>query len=297
MPSSQIFAFLVAAVDLALGGLISNGFIVTVIIHEWTKNKSLTASEQLLLSLGISNFLATVLLTPFYIDDFIMTNFTFNLVLRKIFPIAVFLVISRYWLTAWLCVFYCIKIVNSTRSFFLWCKLRISWLTPRVLVGSLIVSFLVSFFAFLNKSPEHQSNTTAIATTGTQGKTMRETVHFFKFSFVAIASGGPFLIVFVCSILVVVSLCTHARQMTSEESTLKNPQTEVHIKAARTVLFLLFLYASFLVSQFLSMTVDLRRFERLAISAVMMVYSPAQAYILLLGNPKLKQAAAQKLPR
>ncbi|XP_077779621.1 taste receptor type 2 member 41-like [Podarcis muralis] len=32
----------------------------------------------------------------------------------------------QFWLAAWLCILYCIKIVNSTHSLFLWCKLRIS---------------------------------------------------------------------------------------------------------------------------------------------------------------------------
>ncbi|KAJ7316675.1 hypothetical protein JRQ81_002837 [Phrynocephalus forsythii] len=297
MPSSQIFAVLVAVIDLALGGLISNGFIITMIIREWTKSKSLTASKQLLLSMDISNLLATVLLTPFYVDDFIMANMTSNLILQKFFPVSVLLIISRFWLTGCLCVFYCIKIVNSTHSFFLWCKLRISQLTPRVLVGSLVFAFAVSFFVFLHECPEHQSNATAIAIIGTHGKSMKDTVDFFRLFFLAIGSGGPFLVVLICSVLVVVSFCTHARRMTSTESSLKNPQTEAHIKAAKTVLSLLFLYVSFLVSQFLSLTIELRGFDRLAISAVMMVYSPVQASILLLGNPKLKQAVVQRLLR
>nr|XP_020647086.1 taste receptor type 2 member 134-like [Pogona vitticeps] len=57
---------------------------------------------------------------------------------------------AQYTFTAWLCVFYCVKIVNSTQSLFLWWKLRISRLIPRLIVGSLIFSLSAAILMFVN---------------------------------------------------------------------------------------------------------------------------------------------------
>ncbi|XP_042304577.1 taste receptor type 2 member 40-like [Sceloporus undulatus] len=297
MSSSETIAFLVAAAILAFGGLIFNGFIVTVITIEWTKSRSLSSIELLLLTLGLSNFWSSVLLTPFYINEYAMRIFS-DLMLQILFFINVFLAMSRFWFTAWLCVFYCIKIMNNTQKFFLWCKLRISWLIPRFLVGSLVFSFIPSFLASRNIWIQLQKNTTKNFTNMTQRKELEHTLGALEIIFVVLGASGPLLVVLLCSILVVTSLCRHSYRRMDKESNLRSPQTEACIKAAGTVLSLLFLYASFYLTHTLSMVVDLRiKKNPHFITLVFIAYPPAQATILLLSNPKLKQAAAWMMQR
>ncbi|XP_061473816.1 taste receptor type 2 member 1-like [Rhineura floridana] len=300
MPSPQITAFLVAVVDLALGGFISNGFIVAVIVTEWAKSRTLATSEQLL-SLGMSNVCVTVLLTAFLINYFLVDDFGNHLMLQFLYLFATFVIFSRFWLTAWLCVFYCIKIVNSTQSLFLWCKLRISKLVPWLLVGSQVFSLVLSFFAMQNKHIQRQSNTAVNNTNVTQGKTQPDLASSFKVFFLITGSGCSLLVVLISSVVVVASLCRHVCKMSGKEPNLWSLQTEAHIKAAGTVLSLLILYISFYVAHTLIVTADFekiqKKFALLVCSAVMMMYSPAQAIILVLVNPKLKQTATRMLPR
>ncbi|XP_062825436.1 taste receptor type 2 member 105-like [Anolis carolinensis] len=78
MPSIQIFVFLLAVADLGFGGLISNGFIATVTIREWTKHRRLASSEQLFLSLALSNICSTILTILYFWVKIFPTEFQSN---------------------------------------------------------------------------------------------------------------------------------------------------------------------------------------------------------------------------
>uniref|UniRef100_A0A803TUE9 Taste receptor type 2 n=1 Tax=Anolis carolinensis TaxID=28377 RepID=A0A803TUE9_ANOCA len=250
----DIILFILGLVDLALGGLISNGFILTVILREWNKSRSLASIEQLILSL--------VLISE------------------------IFLLPGLYLL-----------IVNSTHFLFLWCKLRILWLIPRFLAGSLFCSFLFSLFVLQITSRQAKSNITVNITNTTEVKSLKHTVNTFEAFFLAVGSGCPLLVVLLCSILVVASLCRHVCRIAGKDSHGRNLQTEAHIKAAWTVLSLLLLYVSYYAAQTLSIVVTLGKDDGTLVAMVRMVYPSAQASILMLVNPKLKQAAMQMLQR
>ncbi|XP_008103325.1 taste receptor type 2 member 8-like [Anolis carolinensis] len=296
MFSLQITAFLVVAADLTLGGLISNGFIATVIIRKWIKCRSLASSEQLLLVLGISNVFAIILQTASVIGEnvFICSD---QLILPIIFFFVFFVTFFRFWLTAWLSLFYCIKIVNSTHVLLVWCKMRISWLIHRLLLGSLLISLFISFFAFHEFLFEFQSNRTASVANRTQEQTLRKTVDYFKVLFLAIGTSCPLLVVLFCSILSIVSLCRHIHRMTREKSSFRSIQAEAHLKAAQTMLSLLFFYVLFYVGETLSMTIHFENGKQISAIFVVLLYSHAQAAILVLVNSKLKRTATQILLR
>uniref|UniRef100_A0A803T2I8 Taste receptor type 2 n=1 Tax=Anolis carolinensis TaxID=28377 RepID=A0A803T2I8_ANOCA len=335
MSSPQLISFILALVDLALGGFISNGFILTVILRVWNKSRSLDSSEQLLLSLVLTNLWATVLVILTCINDYIIPMFPKSLM----YSLNDFIIICRHWFTACLCVFYYIKIVNSTHSLFLWCKLRISWLVPRLIAGSLVVSlFLVlfmSFFTLINI----QRNTTLIGTQMNEEISQHHNTGIHEILFLIVGSGSPLLVILVCcilvvaslckkedtfryrsidvpqilflivgsgppllmisgcSILVVVSLCRHMYRMKCKEHFSKNLQIKAHIKAAGIILSILFLYLIFYVVQTFSLLLTMKKMEGIFVTVLIIVYPCAQAYILLLGNPKLNQAAAQVFPR
>ncbi|XP_042309351.1 taste receptor type 2 member 40-like [Sceloporus undulatus] len=297
MSTPQIILLLVALIDLILGGLISNGFIVIAIIREWTKSRSLVSSEYLLLSLALSNIWGTVLITPFFINDYITHVFISNCGLLIFYPLADFLIICRFWLTAWLCVFYCIKIVNSTHSLILWCKLRISWLLPRLLAGSLVVSLFIVFYMFYSILRKLQCITKMNDTKITPEMLLDRTVNTPEVWFLTVGSSTPLLVVMLCSILVVASLCRHVCHMKGKELSSTSFQSKAHVKAAGTVLFLLFHYLSFYVVQTLCMTTRLGKTQGIIATIVVMVYPTAQAYVLMLVNSKLNQAVTQMLQR
>ncbi|XP_062977649.1 taste receptor type 2 member 8-like [Elgaria multicarinata webbii] len=294
-PPLPTIAFLVAVADLALCGIISNGFIVTVKITEWAKSKRLTSSNQLLLSIGISNFSTTILLTVYFLCKY-STDTGNSIILQILNGIAAFAVYSRFWLTALLCVFYCIKIVNSNNSLFLWCKMRISWLIPQLLVGSLVISMIVSIFSIRQTSTQSKSNTTANIRNVTQAKTLISFYTSSQLLFLSICSGCPLLVVLLCSILVVASLCRHVCRMTSKESSFRNLQAEAHVRAAGTVLSLLILYLLLYLTENVAVLIHTDK-NRFVYVFVLLVYAPAQATILILVNPKLNQEATRMLTR
>nr|XP_020647136.1 taste receptor type 2 member 19-like [Pogona vitticeps] len=239
MPFPQVAAFLIAVADFALGGLISNGFLVTMMVMEWAKCKRLSSSGQLLLS-----------------------------------------------------------IVNSTWSFILWCKQRISWLIPRLLVGALLVSFISSFSGFITLAYTPWSSVTSNVTNGTQGKKEIDYLSSFKLLVIITGNVCPFVVVLLCTILSVASLCRHLHHMTSGEPRFQSFQTKAHIKAIGTLVSLFFLYISWILASTL-LYAEIQTGEIIdAFSAsVMIFYSPVQAVILVLANRKLNQAATQILQR
>ncbi|XP_062977645.1 taste receptor type 2 member 4-like [Elgaria multicarinata webbii] len=295
MCSLQIIAFLVAVADLALCGLISNGFIVTVKITEWAKSKRLTSSNQLLLSIGISNFSTTILLTVYFLYKF-STDTVNNIILQILNGITAFAVFSRFWLTALLCIFYCIKIVNSNHSVFLWCKMRISRLIPQLLVGSLVISMIASIFSIQQIFMQSKSNTTANIRNVTQAKTLISFDTSSQLLFLSICSGCPLLVVLLCSILVVASLCRHVCRMASKESSFRNLQAEAHVRAAGTVLSLLILFLFIYLTGNVAALMHTYK-SQLVYVVALLVYAPAQATILILVNPKLNQEATRMLTR
>lgn len=295
MSSLHISALLVARLILSLGGVLSNGFIVIVVIKEWAECRRLASIDQLLLSLGLSNFSASIIETIYYLSRL------WTRMLSFLFPQMYFFsfvaVMSTFWFTAWLCMFYCIKIVNSTHPLFTQCKQRISWLIPRLIVGSLVLSVFISLFILENVFKETQLNTPINATNAIKGWTPYGFAWNSGVIILAVGSGCPLLIVFICSVLVVASLCKHICRMTDEESSSRSFQMEGHIKAARTVLSILFIYISFQVAHSLNGIVVTTENGDLFLTTVMAAYAPAQASILLMSNPKLKQAAARILRR
>nr|XP_016846315.1 PREDICTED: taste receptor type 2 member 9-like [Anolis carolinensis] len=296
MASPNYIAFLVIEVVLVISGLIFNGFIVMVMITQWIKYRRLASCEQLILSLGLSNLWVTIVFGLFHSAFSHESEFS-SLNFQIWYSIFFFCITFRYWLTALLCFFYFIKLVNSSHAFFLWCKLRISWLIPRSLMGSLIISLFVFIVIVSNMYTPSQESPATNTTTVTQGKSLKDILTKFDVLFSTIGSGCPFLVVFLCSILVVVSLCGHVCQMRSKESHLRSFQAKAHIQATWTVISLLLLFLSFFVAQTLSMTVDIGYNGKLFIFTVMSIYSPAQAVILVLNNPKLKQALAVMVQR
>nr|XP_020644812.1 taste receptor type 2 member 4-like [Pogona vitticeps] len=292
MSSPQISALLVARIILSLGGIISNSFIIATMIKKWAKCRRLASNDQLLLSLGLSNFCASALEIIFYLPRF-WTGIL--LLFPPLYFFSFIVVMSRFWFTAWLCIFYCIKIMSSTHPLFIQCKLRISWLIPRLLVGSLLISIFI--FPFRNVFVQTQMNITTNATNGIKEMAPYGFTLPLGGIFFVVASGCPLLVVLLCSILVVASLCKHIRRMTDKESCFQGFQTEGHVKAARTVLSLLFIYISFYVAHTLSVTMDWADNGHIFVTIAMTMYSPAQAFILLMVNPKLKQAAARILER
>ncbi|XP_062826167.1 taste receptor type 2 member 40-like [Anolis carolinensis] len=197
-----------------------------------------------------------------------------------LFPVSIFAVFSRFWLSAWLCVFCCIKIVNSIHFLFLWCKLRISWLVPHLIAGSLLISIFGSLEALEMDSIHLQNNITTMVPKLSQGKLLRASDLHFQFFLEKNGSCSPLFIVLLCSTLVVASPFRHVCWMTGKDI-FRGFQSKAHIEATGTVFSLLLIYLSCFVIQTLSMTTDTYT-ERFFVSAAMMAYGLVQAAILVL---------------
>ncbi|KAJ7338196.1 hypothetical protein JRQ81_010874, partial [Phrynocephalus forsythii] len=210
MPSPQVVVFLMGVADLALAGLISNTFLVTMMVTEWTENKRLGSIGQLLLSVGLSNLGSNVSVAVNLILAFYAPHLVNTLWFQIVSPFTNSVVYFRFWLAAWLCVFYCIKIVNNTYSFIHWGKQRISWLIPRLLAGTWLVSILSCFSIFSVPRHTAQNNRTGIVTNETQTEDFR----FQRIWYLIIGCGFPFVVALLCSILSIASLGTHLRRMT-----------------------------------------------------------------------------------
>ncbi|KAG6922015.1 taste receptor type 2 member 7-like [Chelydra serpentina] len=284
----------VALISMILLGLeslvasLGNGFIIVVIFTDWIKSRKLASCELILTSLSISRFLLQWIV--------MMSNFIYIVFPRtsalgckhKTFGILWnFLNMVSLWCATWLSVFYSVKIANFTQPFFLWFKLRIAWLVPKLLLGSLMVSLVNSIPLVWRKSPE--GNTTF--------NDAKDIPYLFFMPMEVVVCAIPFIIFLVSSILLLISQWKHTKKMKNNVTGFKDLSVEAHTNAMKSLLSFFILFIIYFVSIIVILT-DTIKFQnpaRLPYEVLLSAYPSAHPIVLVLTNPKLKQLSMKIL--
>ncbi|XP_009067852.1 PREDICTED: taste receptor type 2 member 9-like [Acanthisitta chloris] len=123
-------------------GLWINAFIVSVLCIAWVKEKSLNSSEKILLLLGWFRFWFLCILWVHSFLSMIYPNYLYvHPILQIIEGAGSFSNYSNLWVSASLCVFYCIKIANFRNSFFIYLKVKIDRIVPWLVFSALLLLF------------------------------------------------------------------------------------------------------------------------------------------------------------
>ncbi|KAL6030205.1 hypothetical protein STEG23_035733 [Scotinomys teguina] len=272
----------------SLASLLHNGFMIIMLGREWMQNRALSAADMIVASLASSRFclhgmtILTNLLASFgfcYQANLlgILWDFTNTLIL---------------WLTAWLAVFYCVKISSFSHPALFWLKWRISRLVPRLLLCSVIMGGLSAIMSATG-------NIIVIQMTISQGSlgncTLGHmTLDFFQYYYLSHAVLmwlTPFFLFLLSIILLMFSLYRHVGKLRHQRPGACDFHTQAHTMALKSLTFFFIFYMLF----FLSLVIFATKIKAMqshwywAREVIMYMGISLNSIILVLSNPKLRK--------
>ncbi|XP_075421254.1 taste receptor type 2 member 7-like [Ascaphus truei] len=267
---------------------------MAVSYRNWRKDTSLNLCDLILLSMGLSNLAMQCIMNT---QSFVLLLQSHIWFYSKIHSSLIFLQLSliflSFWLTAWLCVYYCIKIANFMHHLFFRVKLWISSVLQKLLLMSAVGSFIISVPSLWTcRQIYHQENSTYSLTANCSS--VSETPAFYISNIVILAVLGsclPFLLSLISIGLTLTSLWRHIWRMKQKTSDFSIPRLQVHSRAARTMILLVVLSMSLCITQlyFFIPHDDPKNIFMTICWFFSLCYPTAQAFLLIQGNTKLRR--------
>ncbi|NWH51372.1 TA2R9 protein, partial [Fregata magnificens] len=282
----------------AFAGVWINTFIVFVLCISWVKKKSFNSNEKILLFLGCSRFWYLCIAWVYSFLSIIYPWCFYVHPIPQLFAaIQSFLNSSNLWVSACLCVFYCIKIANFRHIFFIYLKVKIDRIVPWLLLGSVLLSLVLCVLVY-DITDEALCNNLNSTTLGNFWKlSVRMDEHFFPIFFI---SGFGFATAFTAamfsSLLLLFSLWRHNRKM--QTSSVKNLSMDAHIKAMKSILSFFFVYSINFTCLVLTLIYATKKENPVTFLILVFQYTfPAvHSLILIFSNPKLEKTLLRTLP-
>ncbi|NWI86639.1 TA2R7 protein, partial [Pitta sordida] len=272
-------------------GMGINAFIVSVICISWVKKKTLNSNEKILLVLGCSRI---GYLCISWIYSFISIIYPKCLLVHTIFQLVngadnIFNFFNL-WVSACLCIFYCIKIANFRNSFFIYLKAKIDRMVPGLLLGSVLFSLVFSIIVY-NAMDKVLCKNLNFTSQGRLCKTnIRMEEHFFPiYFFTGFLFAIAFMAVIFSALLLLFSLWRHKRNM--QTNSMRDLSMDAHIKAMKSILSFLVMYSiHFLILILLLIYSFTSQIHMMfPIYVFLNVYPGVHSLILIFSNPKLEK--------
>ncbi|XP_075175982.1 taste receptor type 2 member 40-like [Anomaloglossus baeobatrachus] len=202
------------------------------------------------------------------------------------------------WLTAWLCICYCVSISNFNHPFFRWSKRNISMYLPRLLLLSAAGCFFISLPAIWMASVQITLQSPANSTIGLIF--IRGTFHFQPLYIQTALFMGcfiPFLLILVSIMVTNTSLLRHLCKMRQKDSGLSQTKDQAHINAIRTMWRFLTISILFYISEivFFSMSPNPEDPYTILSWLVFMSFPTAESLIIIFANTKLRRQIMEKV--
>ncbi|KAM4904223.1 taste receptor type 2 member 9-like [Sylvia borin] len=273
-------------------GMWINAFILCVLCIGWVKKRTLNSNEKILLLLSctrisylcfswVNNFLARIYPNYFYVRP----------ILQILASFVTFSNYSNLWVSACLCVFYCIKIANFRNSFFIYLKVRIDRMVPWLLLGSGISALAMGIIVY-DLMETVQSNNLIFTCLGSfWEESIRMDKHFYSTSFlIGFGYAASFMAVIFSAVFLLFSLWRHKHKM--QTNSMKDLSVEAHIRAMKSILSFLVMYSINFVCLILTI-IDTMKNENpmtLLTSIYLCAFPGVHSLILICSNPKLEKA-------
>ncbi|NXS79505.1 TA2R7 protein, partial [Erpornis zantholeuca] len=284
-------AMAVAIITLeAFAGMWINAFLVCVLCVVWIKKKALNSNEKILLLLGCSRFSHLCFSWVYYFLSITHPNYLY---VHSILQLMVFFQTlfdySNLWVSACLCVFYCIKIANFRNSLFVSLKVKIDRIVPWLLLGSGILALAIGIVAYnIADKPHCNRNSTA------QGNFWKANIkmdkHFFpSFFLTGFGYAASFMAVILSAVFLLFSLWRHKCKM--QTNSMKNLNMEAHIRAMKSILSFLVMYSINFICLVLNMVYVTKKESHMTFLIVVFQYTfpGVHSLILIFSNPKLEK--------
>ncbi|XP_058041111.1 taste receptor type 2 member 40-like [Ahaetulla prasina] len=229
-------------------GMVASGFIVVAGYSTWLKGQKIPTCEVILMCLSFSRILLQ--------GTILHCTFSSTLYLWDVLRIqSVLLVLTStacLWFAACLSVFYCAKIATFTHRYFVLVKLRITGMVPMFLVGSAAVSLISCLpFIWMDDNIPLCNSTGNLLKNLTVENRVGSISNLNVFSIYLTWAILPLLLFVASSTLLITSLWRHTRQMRQSTMGLKDPRTEAHVAAIKSLISFLILYVCSFVADIL----------------------------------------------
>ncbi|NXG69713.1 TA2R8 protein, partial [Baryphthengus martii] len=264
----------------------------------WVKKKSFNSNEKIVLFLGCCRFWELCITWVDVFLSIIYPRFYYVHPIPQLFSaLRTFLNSSNVWVSACLCVFYCIKIANFRHPFFIFLKLKIDRIVPWLLLGSVLISLVLGIFSYsiMDRAVFKDLNSTI---PGNLWKlTDRMNGRFFTFLLITgFILSSAFIAVTISALLLLISLWRHKRRM--QTNALKTLSMDAHIRAIKSILSFFVIY-SFTFTGSILVMIYVTRKEILAMFLILVIQCDlpvGHSLILIFSNPKLKKTLWRTLP-
>ncbi|NXW43800.1 TA2R9 protein, partial [Nyctiprogne leucopyga] len=275
----------------AFAGLWINAFVISALCIGLVKKKTFNSNEKILLFLGCTRFCFSCTTWVFYFLVTIYPQCSYVHPIPQLFgAIQIFFNSSNSWVSACLCIFYCIKIVNFRYIFFIYLKAKIDRIVPWLLLGSVLLSLVISILAYNITDKARYNNSTKFRNFWKLD--LRTDPHFFPLFFI---SGLEFAIAFLAVIIsafpLLFSLWRHKCKMQTNSE--KNLSMDASIKAIKSVLAFIVIYTINFTSLVLTL-IYVTKNQSLLIFLIL-VFPNLHSLILIFSNPKLEKTLLKTL--
>ncbi|XP_074845239.1 taste receptor type 2 member 7-like [Carettochelys insculpta] len=298
--------YLITTVIQFSAGVLTNGFIVGLNCIDWAKSRTVTPFDMILTSLAFSRICLQLLLTLLNFLYKLQQNFLESLQIQQsLQAVWIFTNQVNVCFASCLALYYCGKIATFKQSVFKWLKLRLSILVPWMLLGSLMYSMVITVCFILLKNSytywiSSDNSTDSLSNNRTMPQYKKDSLEFTLLMH-SIGSIFPLSIFIASSVLLTLSLWRHIGKMNLNSDlnpSFRNPSTDAHVRALKSVMSFFILYIIYCVASTLSLgKVPYFRDERKIMVSIFMcsAYPFLHSIILVLGNPKLKLALSRIL--
>ncbi|NXV20995.1 TA2R8 protein, partial [Cepphus grylle] len=278
-------------------GMWINAFMASVLGIAWLKKKSFNSNEKILLFLGCCRF---CYLGITWVYSFLSLLYPRCLYVHPIpqilSAIQSFFNFSNLWVSACLCVFYCIKIANFRHIFFVYLKGKIDRIVPWLLSGSVLFSLVISILVYNIIDEAHSDNLNSTGQENFWKLNIKMDEHLFPLFFLSgFGFAIAFMAVIISALLLLFSLWRHKSKMQTNSG--KNLSMDAHVKAMKSILSFSFIYSVNFVSLILTMIYATKKANPVVFLILVFQYAfPfVHSLILIFSNHKLEKTLRRTL--
>ncbi|XP_068103377.1 taste receptor type 2 member 40-like [Hyperolius riggenbachi] len=270
-----------------------NAFIVCFSFKNLKTRLTYNPTNVIYFTMGLVNiFMELVLFTESLIYLYWPALYDMMEILLTLIVLSMTVMYSSFWLTGWLCAYFCVTISNFTNRLIVGIKQFLSTFLPHVLLLSVTGSFFMSILLFWMADMEFP---TQFPKNNTSASFVSPTVLLspvYRVMVTLLGCGLPFILALGSTGVTVFSLITHIIRMKNNVSGYTRPNLHAHINATRTmVLLFTFSVIFYIIESLFLANIKGIAFNLLIIISyfVIMSFPTAEAFIIIQAIPKLRK--------
>ncbi|NXB13907.1 TA2R7 protein, partial [Rhagologus leucostigma] len=276
----------------AFAGMWINAFLVCVLCIAWVKKKALNSNEKILLLLGCCRFCYLCTSWVYHFLSIIYPNYLF---VHPAFQLTVFFQsfsnCFNLWVSACLCVFYCIKIANFRNSCFIYLKVKTDRIVPWLFLSSVFSALAIAIIAYSVAETVHNDSHNFTCLGNFWEASVRMDKYLFPFYFLmGFGYAAPFMAVIFSAVFLLFSLWRHKCKM--QTNSMNSLSVDAHIRAMKSILSFLVMYSINFLCLILTIVYAKKNENTMTLLIFIYLYAfpGVHSLILIFINPKLEKA-------